>query len=320
MSGAAIEFRNVAKSFDGQSNVVDGIDLTIGQGETVALIGPSGCGKTTTLKMINRLVEPTSGSILVDGRDVGTIPVLELRRSLGYVIQQVGLFPHMTIAANIAVVPRLLGWDRERIAARVDELLELVRLPAAEFRDRRPNELSGGQQQRVGVARGLAANPPVILMDEPFGALDPITRADLQQEVIEIQRALKKAVVIVTHDMEEAVRLGDRIVVMENGRIVQAGTPRDLLSGPATPFVASLFGEDRSIRLLQTQLVAELMETGEDASGAAPGQRIATDAPLHEALSRFLESGAPALSVHDTAGRTIGRLARERLFSPSAQR
>jgi osmoprotectant transport system ATP-binding protein len=314
MSDAAIEFRTVTKRFDAAAKpAVDRLDLEIRRGETVALIGASGCGKTTTLKMINRLIEPTSGTILVTGKDVHEIPVLELRRSLGYVIQQVGLFPHMTVASNIAVVPQLLGWDRQRIAARVDELLTLVHLPPAEYRHRRPVELSGGQQQRVGVARALAADPPILLMDEPFGALDPITRASLQCEVLEIQRKLRKAIVIVTHDMEEAIRLGDRIVVMEEGRIAQSGTPAELLMRPATPFVASLLGEDRAIKLLQTMTVGDLMSAGRgDAPADAP--RLDRLSTLHDALGAFLASGRSELVVTDEAGTAVGRLARDRLF------
>ncbi|MBX3570510.1 MAG: ATP-binding cassette domain-containing protein [Rhizobiaceae bacterium] len=313
MSETAIKFRSVTKRFDGtELPAVDRLDLDVHQGETVALIGASGCGKTTTLKMINRLIDPTDGAIMVAGRDVRSVPILELRRSLGYVIQQVGLFPHMTVAANIAVVPQLLGWDRKRIAARVDELLALVHLPPEQYRGRRPAELSGGQQQRVGVARALAADPPILLMDEPFGALDPITRASLQNEVLDIQRKLRKAIVIVTHDMEEAIRLGDRIVVMEQGRIAQAGTPADLLLKPATPFIASLLGEDRAIKLLQTMKVASLMQAGGEMTDGAPG--IGRDATLHEALGVFLSSGAPGLTVTDEDGKAVAMLARDGLF------
>ena len=315
MTDTAIEFRSVVKRFGDARPAVDNLDLRIQHGETVALIGPSGCGKTTTLKMINRLIDPTSGSILVDGKDIRNVPILELRRSLGYVIQQVGLFPHMTISANIAVVPQLLGWDKRRIASRVDELLTLVHLPPDEFRHRRPMELSGGQQQRVGVARALAANPPILLMDEPFGALDPITRASLQREVIDIQRKLKKAVVIVTHDMEEAVRLGDRIVVMEGGHIAQAGAPQELLFRPATPFVASLLGEDRAIKLLQTMTVGQLAGACDLATLPATVPEITDTATLHDALGLFLTSGVKSLAVTDAAGARTGALDRDRLFA-----
>jgi osmoprotectant transport system ATP-binding protein len=320
MSGPAIEFRSVSKRFDGaEKPAVDRLDLEIRKGETVALVGASGCGKTTTLKMINRLIEPTGGTILVTGKDVRSIPVLELRRSLGYVIQQVGLFPHMTVANNIAIVPQLLGWDRKRIAARVDELLALVHLPPEQYRHRKPVELSGGQQQRVGVARALAADPPILLMDEPFGALDPITRSSLQDEVLEIHRKLKKAIVLVTHDMEEAIRLGDRIVVMENGRIAQAGTPGELLMKPATPFVASLLGSDRAIKLLQTMRVEELMSS--EIEGDAPvAPKLLSHSTLHEALAAFLASGAGRLTVANEKDEPVGTLTRDRLFELQAER
>ncbi|WP_436643239.1 ABC transporter ATP-binding protein [Microbaculum sp. FT89] len=310
MTGIAIEFQSVSKSFSAKLRpAVDQIDLKVHQGETVALIGASGCGKTTTLKMINRLIEPTAGAILVNGKDVRSLPLLELRRSLGYVIQHVGLFPHMTVAANIAIVPRLLGWDQERIHRRVDELLELVHLPPAEFRDRRPFDLSGGQQQRVGVARALAVDPPILLMDEPFGALDPITRASLQNEILEIQRKLRKAIVIVTHDMEEAVRLADRVVVMQAGKIVMDASPTEMLLHPSTPFVASLLGEGRMIKLLQTLKAVD--HTG---PGSCEGAReLPQGASLYDALNLFLETGAPALAVRGADGGG-SCLSRERLF------
>lgn len=317
MNGAAIEFRAVTKRFGSAgAPAVDRLDLCVARGETVALIGASGCGKTTTLKMINRLIEPTSGTILVSDKDIQSLPVLELRRSLGYVIQQVGLFPHMTVAANIAIVPQLLGWEKKRIAERVDELLTLVHLPPDQYRNRRPAELSGGQQQRVGVARALAADPPILLMDEPFGALDPITRASLQNEVLEIQRKLRKAIVIVTHDMEEAIRLGDRIVVMEQGRIAQEGTPAELLMKPATPFIASLLGGDRAIKLLQTMFVEDAMQKGDPADQSAP--TITASATLHEALGVFLSTGAQRITVTDQSGSPVGVLAREHLFELQA--
>lgn len=311
MTIPAIEFRSVVKTFaPGSAPAVDHLDLSIDHGETVALIGPSGCGKTTTLKMINRLIDPTTGTILVNGRDIAGLPVLDLRRSLGYVIQHVGLFPHMTIARNISIVPELLGWNQRRIDERVDELLTLVHLPPAEFRNRRPLELSGGQQQRVGVARALAADPPILLMDEPFGALDPITRGSLQDEVIQIQKRLRKAVVIVTHDIDEAIRLGDRIVVMEGGQIVQSGAPEELLANPANPFVASLMGEDRMIKLLQTIKVSRVADLGITAQGSAT---IAMDATLHDALIGFIHHGVDRLAVCDN-GAVIGSLSRADLF------
>jgi len=242
-----IEFEKVSKVYPGGVTAVRDFTLTIKKGELVCLIGPSGCGKTTTMKMVNRLIEPTSGRILVDGQDVGRVDPVALRRRIGYVIQQIGLFPHMTIAENIAVVPRLLGWQRERIDRRVDELLRLVDMDPASYRDRYPRELSGGQQQRVGVLRALAAEPDIILMDEPFGALDPITRESLQDELKELQQRLHKTILFVTHDMDEALKLADRIVVMRAGEIVQVGTPEELLRSPADDFVAAFVGKERRL-------------------------------------------------------------------------
>jgi len=299
----AIEFRHVSKRFDNGSLAVDDLSFVVEAGTTMALVGPSGCGKTTSLKMINRLTDPTSGEILVGGRSIAATGLLELRRSLGYVIQYVGLFPHMTVAENIGVVPHLLGWPRSRIEARIDELLDLVGLAPREFRDRRPRALSGGQQQRVGVARALAADPPALLMDEPFGALDPITRDRLQDELIQIQRKLRKTVVIVTHDMDEAVRLADRIAVLRAGKLVQLGTPAEVLASPADSFVAELLGRDRLLKLLRTTPVAKIMTSG---GGGAAGARIAEQGSLEEALLAMLAAGQPDAVVLGSDGQLIG--------------
>lgn len=312
MSPTAIEFIKVTKRFAGTPGpAVDELSLAVGQGRTLALVGPSGCGKTTTLKMINRLVEPTGGDIMINGRRMLDEPVLELRRSLGYVIQHIGLFPNMTIARNIAVVPELLKWERSRIEARVDELLQLVGLEPSEFRHRRPRQLSGGQQQRVGVARALAADPPILLMDEPFGALDPITRANLQRELLAIQKRLRKTVVIVTHDMDEAVKLGDEIAVMKDGKIAQLGSPMELLARPENAFVTDLLGDDRLIKLLQTLPLARLMSP----KISAESETIDQTASMHDALLTFLATGATELSVRNEAGETVGTLAREACFA-----
>jgi osmoprotectant transport system ATP-binding protein len=245
-----IRLESVTKRY-GDLVAVHDLSLDIGEGELCVLVGPSGCGKTTTMKMINRLIEPTSGRIYLDGKDVMAVDPVDLRRRIGYVIQQIGLFPHLTVAENVATVPRLLHWDRRRIRSRVDELLELVGLDPAEFARRYPSELSGGQRQRAGVARALAADPPVLLMDEPFGAIDPITRDRLQGEFLRLQREVRKTIVFVTHDIEEAVRLGDRIAILAQGGILQQyDTPAQILGSPTTPFVADFVGADRGLRRL----------------------------------------------------------------------
>ncbi|MCB1247141.1 MAG: ABC transporter ATP-binding protein [Acidimicrobiia bacterium] len=242
---------HVSKVFDGALEpAVDRLSLSVEEGEIVVLVGPSGCGKTTTLRMINRLVEPTSGEITVAGRRIAEVPVHELRRTIGYVIQQIGLFPHRTIAQNIATVPNLLGWDRSSIRARVDELADLVALDRSML-DRYPRELSGGQRQRVGVARALAADPPVLLMDEPFGAVDPIVRHRLQTELRALQDRVRKTIVLVTHDIDEAIGLGDRVAILNTGGVLeQYAAPDELLATPTNPFVASFLGTDRGIKRL----------------------------------------------------------------------
>src|SRR3954468_18232144 len=246
-----IRLDRVAKRYPDGTVAVEALSLDVPVGEIAVLVGPSGCGKTTTMRMVNRLGEPTSGSIFVGGKDVTQSDPVKLRRGIGYVIQQVGLFPHQTVAANVATVPRLLGWERRRSRARVDELLDLVGLEPARHRDRYPHQLSGGQRQRVGVARALAADPPVLLMDEPFGAVDPVARDRLQAEFLRLQEQVRKTVVFVTHDIDEAIRLGDRIAVMrEGGRLEQYADPATLLSSPATDFVADFVGADSTLRRL----------------------------------------------------------------------
>jgi osmoprotectant transport system ATP-binding protein len=248
---AAIRLEKVSKTYPGGTVAVAELDLDVPAGELVCLIGPSGCGKTTTMKMINRLVEPTSGRILLGGQDVTRVDAVHLRRRIGYVIQQVGLFAHETVAENVATVPKLVGWDRARIRARVSDLLELVGLDPDTFARRYPAQLSGGQRQRVGVARALAADPPVLLMDEPFSAIDPIARARLQAEFMRIQAELRKTVVFVTHDVDEAVRLGDRIAVFrQGGHLEQYDTPAQVLGAPTSDFVADFVGADRGLRRL----------------------------------------------------------------------
>ena len=243
-----LELREVSKRYRGAPrDAVEGLSLTVPAGQVCVLIGPSGCGKTTALKMINRLIEPSSGEILIDGVSVRDRRPAELRREIGYVIQQVGLLPHLTVAANIATVPRLLGWEKNRIRTRSDELLRLIGLDPAEYADRYPAELSGGQQQRVGLARALAADPPVMLMDEPFSAVDPITRERLQNDFLHLHRQVPKTVVFVSHDIDEAVKMADLIAVMDQGRLVQCAPPAELLASPANSFVADFVGADRAL-------------------------------------------------------------------------
>ena len=246
-----IRLEGVGKRFPDGTVAVHELDLDVPEGELVVLVGPSGCGKSTTLKMVNRLIEPTSGRILMQGDDVTHTDPVKLRRRMGYVIQQTGLFPHQDVATNVATVPRLLGWDRKRVSARVRELLDLVGLDPSRFADRYPHQLSGGQRQRVGVARALAADPPVLLMDEPFGAVDPIVRDRLQAEFLRLQRELRKTVLFVTHDLDEAVRMGDRIAVFrDGGHLEQYDAPPRILGAPATDFVRSFVGGDRGLKRL----------------------------------------------------------------------
>ncbi|MDE2393801.1 MAG: ABC transporter ATP-binding protein [Burkholderiales bacterium] len=247
-----IELSNVTKRFPGVSSpVVDGIDMKVGEGEICVLLGPSGCGKTTTLKMINRLVQHTSGKILLEGRDTDEFDVVELRRRIGYVIQQIGLFPNMTVEENICVVPHLLGWDKAKARRRAAELLEIVALDPAIYLRRYPKDLSGGQAQRVGVARALATDPPLMLMDEPFGAIDPINREMIQDEFLNIQKKVRKTIIFVSHDIDEAVKMADRIAIFRAGKLEQFDTPDNILARPATPFVAGFVGSDRALKRLR---------------------------------------------------------------------
>ena len=253
-----IRLDGVSKKYDDGTVAVHDLDLDVPEGETVVLVGPSGCGKSTTLKMVNRLIEPTGGRILLEGEDVTHVDPVKLRRRMGYVIQQTGLFPHQTIAANVATVPKLLGWDRKKVDARVHELLELVGLDPKTYAKRYPHQLSGGQRQRVGVARALAADPPVLLMDEPFGAVDPIVRERLQGEFIRLQREVRKTVLFVTHDLDEAVRMGDRIAVFsQGGHLEQYDAPTRLLGSPTTEFVASFVGADRGLKRLSVTVIEQ---------------------------------------------------------------
>ncbi len=302
-----IRLKSLTKIFSGQATpAVDQLSLEVPAGQTCVLIGPSGCGKTTTLKMINRLVEPTGGRIVVGGEDVTGMDPVALRRRMGYVIQQIGLFPHMTIAENIATVPRLVGWPAARIAARVDEMLTLVGMDPAIHRTRYPRELSGGQRQRVGVARALAGDPPVMLMDEPFGAIDPITRGRLQNEFLKILKAIRKTVVFVTHDVDEAIKMGDRIAILRDGRLVQYGTPDEILARPANAFVEEFVGTDRALKRLALVTVREAMRTDTHAAPLRPCASIPEDATVKEALSAMLALNGESLRVVDQEGRLLG--------------
>ena len=313
-SAASITLENVGKVYPDGTVAVGDFSLEVHAGELAVLIGPSGCGKSTILRMINRLIEPSKGHILVDGKDVLDQDPVGLRRHIGYVIQNVGLFPHQTIRTNVGTVPRLLGWDRRQIRDRVDELLDLVGLEPARFGNRYPQELSGGQRQRVGVARALAADPLVLLMDEPFSAVDPIVRARLQEEFLKLQAAVRKTIVLVTHDIDEAVRLGDRIAVLaEGGRLLQYAPPAELLSRPASPAVSDFVGADRGIRRLAVTAVRETMRP------LGPGEQVdalpAVDAggTLYDALAVMLTSDAAEVVAREN-GEAIGVISRAAIF------
>src|SRR4051812_7973377 len=347
-----IRLDRVSKRYDDGTMAVEELTLDVPVGAIAVLVGPSGCGKTTTMRMINRLVEPTSGRIMLGGEDVTRADAVKLRRSIGYVIQQVGLFPHQTVQDNVATVPRLLGWDRRRTRERARELLELVGLDPAVHAKRYPHQLSGGQRQRVGVARALAADPPVLLMDEPFGAVDPVARDRLQAEFLRLQQQVRKTVVFVTHDVDEAIRLGDRIAVMrEGGHLEQYTDPATLLSTPATPFVGEFVGSERTLRRLavlevHTDALVEwptvpagaaadevraaftaagadwLLGGGagppvwlqRDADEPVPAAVVADGASLEEALAGYLSQDGPGVVVRDDAGAVLGVLTAGRLL------
>ncbi|MET7874481.1 betaine/proline/choline family ABC transporter ATP-binding protein [Streptomyces cyaneofuscatus] len=279
-----IRFEHVTKRYADGTTAVDDLSFEVAEGELVTLVGPSGCGKTTTMKMVNRLIEPTEGTIFLDGEDISAVDPVELRRRIGYVIQQVGLFPHKTVLENTATVPHLLGWKRGKGRERAAELLDLVGLDPSVYGDRYPEQLSGGQRQRVGVARALAADPPVLLMDEPFGAVDPVVRERLQNEFLKLQAQVRKTVLFVTHDIEEAVRLGDRIAVYGNGRIEQFDSPATVLGAPATPYVADFVGADRGLKRLSVTPIEE--------SDLDQPPVVHLDDSLAEATARLRSEGA----------------------------
>ncbi|MGK5743224.1 ABC transporter ATP-binding protein [Micromonospora sp. URMC 103] len=315
---ASITLEAVRKRYPDGTEAVRGLSLEVKAGELVVLIGPSGCGKSTVLRMINRLIEPTDGRILLGDEDVTRADPVRLRRRIGYVIQNVGLFPHQTVRANVATVPRLLGWPRQRTRERVDELLELVGLDPGTFGGRYPHELSGGQRQRVGVARALAADPVVLLMDEPFSAVDPIVRTRLQEEFLRLQAEVRKTIVLVTHDLDEAVRLGDRIAVLsQGGHLEQYDTPGALLGAPATPFVREFVGADRGIRrLVVTPVGREVLEPL-PAGGTPEAPTVPLGGSAYDALAAMLTSAADRVVVTDE-GQPVGVLDRRRLLDLGA--
>ncbi|MEA2219229.1 MAG: osmoprotectant transport system ATP-binding protein [Solirubrobacteraceae bacterium] len=305
-SAEPLEFRDVTKRYPGTSApAVDGLSLEVPAGEICVLVGPSGCGKTTAMRMVNRMIDMTSGDILLGGRSVKDRRPSELRREIGYVIQQIGLFPHRTIGENIATVPSLLGWDRRRVAARVDELLELVGLDAATMRGRYPSQLSGGQRQRIGVARALAADPAAMLMDEPFGAIDPINRERLQDEFLRLQATVRKTIVFVTHDIDEAIKMGDRIAILrEGGHLAQYGTPEEILSRPADDFVARFVGTDRGLKRLSLTTLGQLDLP--QPNGHRPDLRLPAAMSARDALSVLLTAGGGDALVVGDSERVLG--------------
>jgi osmoprotectant transport system ATP-binding protein len=314
---ADIVFDHVTKRYPGQETpALDDLSLTVHAGETCCLVGPSGGGKTTAMKLVNRLIDFESGDITIGGQSIRSVDVTTLRRDIGYVIQQVGLFPHMTISGNIGVIPGLLGWSRDRIRARTDELLDLVRLDRS-FGTRYPAQLSGGQQQRVGLARALAVDPPVMLMDEPFGALDPITRNEIQDEFLNLEGEISKTVIFVTHDIDEAIKMGDRIAVLRQGGVLaQYGTADELLAHPADEYVADFVGADRGLKRLSLRRMRELVPGGTDGVSAASASvpddapAVDADATLRIGLSTLFASGASAVRVTD-GGRVLGTVTLE---------
>lgn len=313
-----IEFKNVRKTFEDGTEAIKGIDLVIPEGELTALIGPSGCGKTTTMKMINKLIVPTDGKIYINGEEIASKNEVELRRNIGYVIQRIGLLPHMTIEENIALIPKLKGWKKEQYEPRVDELLELVGLEPEVYKKRYPLELSGGQQQRVGVIRALAAEPPIILMDEPFSALDPISREQLQDELKSLQQKIHKTIVFVTHDMDEALKIADNIALMRDGVIEQYGSPNELITNPANEFVKTFIGEHRMNKEI-TLSVDDVMSNAVRHTSSMQAHAIPSGASISLAAKELLNSGTEYLIVEEN-GETIGVVTKEDILRSIADK
>ncbi|MFD7033333.1 ABC transporter ATP-binding protein [Streptomyces sp. NPDC059917] len=306
-----IRFEHVTKRYPDGTTAVEDLSFEVAEGELVTLVGPSGCGKTTTMKMVNRLIEPTDGRILLKGEDIAAADPVELRRRIGYVIQQVGLFPHKTVLENTATVPQLVGTPKAKARARAAELLELVGLDPATYGGRYPQQLSGGQRQRVGVARALAADPPVLLMDEPFGAVDPVVRERLQNDLLALQKSVHKTILLVTHDLEEAIRLGDRIAVYGQGTIEQFASPAAVLGAPATEYVARFVGNDRGLKRLAVTAIAAADLAPADGHGE-PAASVALGATLREALAALLQEDSGRIGVTDPAsGALVGVLTPE---------
>jgi osmoprotectant transport system ATP-binding protein len=305
--GIMLSLQEVTKIYPGAEHIkaVDSLSFDLEEGEICTLVGPSGCGKTTAMKMINRLIPITSGKILIDDQNVSRMDTIELRRNIGYVIQNIGLFPNMSIAENIATIPKLKGWDKDRIAEKVESLLEIVNLPAEEFMNRYPRELSGGQQQRIGVARGMAADPPIMLMDEPFGAIDPINREHLQDEFLKIQEKVKKTIVFVTHDIDEAIKMGDKICLLRAGQLVQYASPEEMLTEPANDFVRDFVGGDRTLKRLNLLKVKAAMRPDPPV--------IVKDESPERAQTMLNELNIDHLIVVDQENRLIGYVDKEAL-------
>jgi len=304
--GIMLKLEKATKIYPGSDfRAVDELSFELEEGEICTVVGPSGCGKTTAMKMINRLHPITSGKIYIDGQDVSNLDTIQLRRRIGYVIQNIGLFPNMTIAENIAVIPTLLKWDKKRIQEKIYSLLEIVNLPAEEFKDRYPRELSGGQQQRIGVARGMAGDPPIMLMDEPFGAIDPINRDHLQNEFLKIQEKVKKTIVFVTHDINEAIKMGDKICLLKDGKLVQFASPEEILTYPKNDFVRDFVGGDRTIKRMNLFSIGRAMRDNPPV--------IETHKAKEEALNRLDELGLSHLIAVDENRRLVGLVTRESL-------
>ena len=313
-----IQFKEVNKTYPGGVHAVRDLTLTVERGESLVLLGTSGSGKTTTMKMVNRLLEPTSGTIHVDGEDIMEQDPITLRRGIGYAIQHIGLFPHMSVGDNIAVVPNLLGWPTKRVVERTHELLELVGLDPHAFTERMPAQLSGGQRQRIGVARALAADPDVILMDEPFGALDPITREQLQDEFLELEGMIQKTVIFVTHDVFEAIKMGDRVALMDDGRLQQIGTPGELVDNPANQFVDDFLGQHRFQLALMTRNVGSIIDESKTEATTGSSLKISARASLVDALDSFKKSGENKATVVQKQT-PVGTLSKKHLLKAIAE-